>query len=122
MATANETVKKVLEDLRKNGGGSHKVIEEWHSESGGQWWRKWSDGYLEQGGLWNEAGPAEGYTDRTITLPVSFGTVNYVVVVQSGFRDNSGLGTYVSEKDTSFFKAKSASNPPNAATWYACGY
>lgn len=88
------------------GGGNHKVIEEWHSKSGGQWWRKWSDGYLEQGGLWNEAGPAEGYTDRTITLPVSFGTVNYVVVVQSGFRDNSGLGTYVSEKDTSFLKQK----------------
>lgn len=63
MATADSTVKAVLNHLLQNEGGNHKVIEEWHSESGGQWWRKWSDGYLEQGGLWNEAGPAEG-TDR----------------------------------------------------------
>ena len=122
MATANPTVKAVLNHLLQNGGGNHKVIEEWHSASGSQWWRKWSDGYLEQGGLWNETSSNEGYRDKTITLPVSFGTANYVVVVQSGFTDETGLGSRVWEKRTSFFKAKSAAAPPNTGTWYACGY
>lgn len=31
------------------GGGKSKVIEEWHE--GTEWYRVWSDGFIEQGGM-----------------------------------------------------------------------
>ena len=47
MATANANVKKVLNALR----GEGSVIKSWKSDDGTQWYRKWSDGFLEQGGV-----------------------------------------------------------------------
>lgn len=52
MPTANETVKKVLTRLNQKidsvGGG---VVDSWTSDDGNQWYRKYSNGWIEQGGL-----------------------------------------------------------------------
>lgn len=56
------------------------VTETWRS--GAQWYRRWSDGWLEQGGrlkleVWS-GGPNP---DRTFSLPTAFSNATYTTVV-----------------------------------------
>lgn len=60
------------------------VTETW--SSGAQWYRRWSDGRLEQGGrldleVWT------GGNDRTFSLPTTFSNATYTTVVtgEGGF-------------------------------------
>lgn len=53
------------------GGGNSKVIEEWHE--GTEWYRVWSDGFIEQGG---EA-TASNNGLATITLHKPYSSTNY---------------------------------------------
>lgn len=66
------------------------VTETWRS--GAQWYRRWSDGWLEQGGSLNLAvrtGGAE--SDRTFSLPTAFSNATYTTFTtgEGGF----GWGT-----------------------------
>lgn len=67
---SDQTVKKVLDYLKSNGGGISKVIEEWHE--GTEWYRVWSSGLIEQGG---EIECANGIA--AITLPKPYSDANY---------------------------------------------
>ncbi len=69
MATANATVKKVLDHLLQNGGGNTKVIKEWHS--GSSWYRQWQSGFIEQGGVYTQDSSA-GALQKEITFPIPF--------------------------------------------------
>lgn len=46
------------------------IVETWNDESGNNWYRKWSDGWIEQGGQ------IDGATS-TLTFSTSFSTTNY---------------------------------------------
>ena len=81
MATANANVKKVLNALR----GEGSVIKSWKSDDGTQWYRKWSDGFLEQGGVVSDINTEASVT---VTFPLAFSSVCSVIVEKT--RHNAG--------------------------------
>lgn len=90
------------------------ITETW--ESGTSWYRKWSDGWIEQGGY--NAGGSD-YGDSTVTLPTSFVGTNYSVFVQS-WNGNWDYGSAVISKTNSsyFIRTRFGKN----FHWHACGY
>lgn len=98
------------------------VKETGKSPDGSSWYRKWSDGWIEQGGITQSA---TGSTSRTIELRTPFSSSNYVVVVQSytGGADEILYNNFhVAEKSLSSFSTKAGCDEDIAALWYACGY
>lgn len=86
-------------------------------KNGKSWYRKWSDGWIEQGGFKDMANG-----ENTITLLQNFTDTNYNVQVSLYY--TSGTGTYnvtIKSVTTSNFKAYS-SNTNHDMYWYACGY
>lgn len=81
MATADADVKKVLNYLKSNGGGNYKVIESWRSEDGSSWYRKWSDGLIEQGVTFTTT-PTNDWAGE-VSLPVSFSSEAFDVLAQA---------------------------------------
>lgn len=61
------------------GGGKSKIIEEWKSEDGLQWYRKWSNGRIEQGGYES----AVASQQVTLSFPVEFTSSEGVTVLLS---------------------------------------
>lgn len=56
------------------------VTETWRS--GAQWYRRWSDGWLEQGGVLKlEVWTGGSNPNRTFSLPTAFSNVTYTTVV-----------------------------------------
>lgn len=98
------------------------VKETGKSSDGNSWYRKWSDGFIEQGGITQSA---SGSTRRTINLRTPFSSSNYVVVVQSyigGSSDMQYNNFHVVEKSLSSFSTKTGCREDIAGLWYACGY
>ena len=62
-------------------GGNYKVIESWRSEDGSSWYRKWSDGLIEQGVTYTGNPSRDFHTE--VTLPISFSTESYDVLAQA---------------------------------------
>lgn len=71
--TADQTTKKVLDYLKANGGGNYKVIEEWKSEDGRSWYRKWSNDF-------KEVALSVPVSESNHTFPIAFSDTNYIVV------------------------------------------
>ena len=77
------------------------------------WYRLWSDGWLEQGGL-----SSTGGASRTINLPKSYKTGYYYVGMS--VKDSAGYTCgFISSPD--YFTAK-VSNANIWFVWYSCGY
>lgn len=85
MATANPTVKAVLNHLLQNGGGISKVIEEWHEGTG--WYRVWSSGLIEQGGMTETLDADQSVA---VTFPIEFKSV----VLNLNIQRESNTGNY----------------------------
>lgn len=102
---------------------SRRYVKETDKSSDGtSWYRKWSDGWIEQGGITQSAlgGPI-----RTIKLRTTFSSSNYFVVVQSytgGSPSNQYNNFHVKEKSLSSFSASAGCSENIAGLWYACGY
>lgn len=88
------------------------VVKAWRSEDGSAWYRKWRDGFLEQG--WT----AEASTDNyRVTLPIAFSTTNYKIVLT--------LSSPIADRKETYFVITSTNygSSWNLPTdWYACGY
>ena len=98
------------------------VKETGKSSDGTSWYRKWSDGWIEQGGFTQSA---RGATSRTIKLCTPFSSSNYFVVVQSytgGAPDSIYNNSHVAEKSLSSFSTIAGCAEDIAGLWYACGY
>lgn len=98
------------------------VKETGKSSDGTSWYRKWSDGWIEQGGITQSA---RGATSRTIKLCTTFSSSNYFVVVQSytgGSYDSKHNNFHVEEKSLSSFSTVASCAEDVACLWYACGY
>lgn len=90
------------------------ITETWHS--GTSWYRKWSDGWIEQGG-YNEGG--SDYGDSTVTLPTSFAGTNYSVFVQNWNGNWDYSSAVISRTNSSYFiRTRFGKN----FHWHACGY
>lgn len=98
------------------------VKETGKSSDGDSWYRKWSDGWIEQGGITQLA---RGNTSRTIKLRTPFSSSNYFVVVQScigGASDSKFNNFHVIAKSLSSFSTATGCSENIAGVWYACGY
>lgn len=84
MATANATVKAVLEHLNSNGGG---ISQEWHDDAG-NWYRKYADGWIEQGGH-DVTRTGGGMPTSTISFHTPFKDTNYTFVTTLDIKDSS---------------------------------
>lgn len=77
MATVNVDVKKALDSLR----AESKVVETWRD--GPNWYRVWSDGFIEQGGIAKITGKNSTISGApngtTVTLNKGFLNTNYIV-------------------------------------------
>ena len=64
MATANETVLKVLNHMNEKINSVGGVVDSWSDENG-NWYRVYKDGWIEQGGY-----SISNTTNRSVTFPV----------------------------------------------------
>lgn len=88
------------------------------------WWRKWSDGWIEQGGVQNGA-----TKDRwVITFSVSFSNTNYTLVDGHKWSIN-GNEKYPAREDMTLRTTTSATistmqwwDKAMGVNWFACGY
>ena len=97
------------------------VTEKW--SSGANWYVKYNDGWIEQGGTYSNATDGEA----TISLITSMSTTNYFVTKTVGFdawfSNASSLYVQVKDRTTNSFKVyMHPSNGLNKCVWYACGY
>lgn len=124
MATADADVKKVLNYLKSNGGGNYKVIESWRSEDGSSWYRKWSDGYLEQGG--HKYAGKNSVMQADVTFPSSFTSSDSYSVVSalrtSPFDGSPRCLTQSTNKTATGFVFCANTSSDGFVEWYACGF
>ena len=88
-------------------------------KSGTNWYRIWSDGWIEQGGLMSSG------TTATVTLHKPFVDTNYSILTTeftNGSTDTEGVDyvTMIRSKTTTSFSCSTASGRTNH--WYAYGY
>lgn len=93
-------------------------------KSGTSWYRVWSDGWIEQGGV-----TAYSSNRTTVTFLKKFSDTNYTVTLADTTRTNSnsdtgGTGTcpFAVNLTASNFIVSQASESARCTNWYACGY
>ena len=102
--------------------GEHVVVESGETSTG--WWRKWSDGFIEQGGTTTSG----AWTNPpTLTFMKAFKDTNYKIVgTVIGKNDILGLMVYFSNKTTNTVGVIGSNNGGGVQTrevdWYAMGY
>lgn len=107
--------------------GTAHVVESWKSSDGSSWYRKYSDGWIEQGGITSTEA-----TNQLITFPCVFNSKNYNivasaivnrsledVVISCSFLNKSTNSTTILKRWAS---SASAGIAGERFMWYACGY
>lgn len=89
------------------------ITETWHS--GASWYRKWSDGFIEQSGTFS------GASEMFVNLITPFSTITYAVFVNTTSWDDHYLKTVIG-RETSRFRTYLADTRDFDYYWYACGY
>ena len=92
------------------------VVENYHD--GFNWYRVWSDGWIEQGGV---ATATTAAANQTVNLDKAFTTMTYFAVAVLATASTYDLGSYQTDvftKTTTSFKTVHSANK----YWYACGY
>ena len=96
------------------------IVETWKSDDGMTWYRKYSDGFIEQGGA---ISCGTGYQSVTVTLPTAFTTTTYTAMSAAANASKLGDGTdIISGKTTTAFTTHTHYKGDTLPTWYACGY
>ena len=90
------------------------VTETFQSEDRNNWYRKWSDGWIEQGGV--------GVTGTNVTFPTSFSNIPTLTLseYQTGGNNSQAIG-YQNITNTGFMPYR-YSGGSLSINWYACGY
>ena len=97
----------------ESGGGLSVVAESYGANS---WYRKYSDGWIEQGGK------TTGSSEVTLTFPLAFSNTNYSFVCNT-----QGNSTSYGYKRSAWISSRTAttvtlgSDAGDPAVWYACG-
>lgn len=105
------------------------VSDKW--KNGSNWYRKYSDGFIEQGGITAYSGT--GF--KKITLPAAFSSANYIVnlnaisnltsmeIYMAVGTGESYSGAVDASRGTTWFTVnRYKENEPINHMWYACGY
>lgn len=107
--------------------GGHFVVESWKATDNTQWYRKYSDGFIECGGVVT----VSPNFDKYVSLPISFTTTNYVLnaSVLDADVDANVVSPKMRELTTTQFRIALNYASSNFAyyaggdvAWYACGY
>lgn len=122
MAEANQIVLKVLNDLKeKTGLGG--VVDSW-SDGQGNFWRKYADGWIEQGGI--IVGQSESKIEA-VTFHTSFSNTSYSFFLSKQITSTAtqfsarATGDMYSDKQVSSVKIFHWELATNL-NWFACGY
>jgi hypothetical protein len=118
LKTECDQFRQTLETLMNQG---HFVIETYISEDGNSWYRKYSDGWIEQGGL--QVASQQG----TITFLKAFSNMNYTFNATLILSDYSyvyfQLSVHTKTKSSiKYISTGGASRQACQFMWYACGY
>ena len=103
---------------------SKRIIETWNE--GTEWYRVWSDGWIEQGGTTGLITSGDSYNSKTITFKKSFTNTNYTFTsCANKYSTENGLGTayppfIFTKNNTSIIIGKYSWT--DGIDWYACGY
>lgn len=124
-AAAQEAVGQVQADVAtKLDSDTVHIVKTW--KSGSSWYRKYSDGFIEQGGLKLCDG---NNTLTVVTFPISFTSTDYTVT-SADHPKNVGTSrgyTYLGAKTTTSFSFRTHSDEGSfhhyfVFNWQACGY
>ena len=83
------------------------------------WYRKYSDGFIEQGGILNAGENA----NNVITFPIAMTTITYAIAITCNWAGSTGNGWgYAHTKTTSNMKVVTTSNKGQHHAWYIAGF
>lgn len=90
------------------------ITATWHS--GTSWYRKWSDGWIEQGGRITQS-------TTTISFHTAFQETNYTITVSQNASASANVcRVATSARATSNFTISYIENAMLPFSWFACGY
>ena len=92
--------------------------------SGNFWYRKYADGFIEQGGILVPSSGDNNYLEVTVTLPIAFSNTNYIVLSTGTYTTHLGSSDAVVTKKTTTqvgIKAHIYKAGVEYATFYCCG-
>lgn len=102
------------------------VKEAGKSSDGTKWYRKWSDGWIEQGGYVSNSNSSDSSRTVSVSFHVSFSGTDYVfirstmygeestdLIAVTGYKSKSASGVSVNVRSSTYVKG---------FDWYACGY
>lgn len=113
MSAVNAVQAKVEDKL---GVSTVHIIDTWKSTDGGSWYRKWSDGFIEQGGRITTV-------TTTISLHTVFTTTNYTISSsQRGAGSANIVRVAIKDRTTSKFTLELCEGAMIPISWHACGY
>lgn len=117
---SSETVKSLL-----NNSGVKYVVETY--SNGSTWYRVYSDGWVEQGGVLSGSYVADGIYTITLLKPMADSNYYYTALGQNNggsATGNWGTGApYLSTRTTSnFLIISDAIQFSTGMSWYVCGY
>ena len=120
---ANEEVPAGVFSKVRTEHNSDVIVERW--QNGQSWFRKWSDGWIEQGGA---VSMGSGDAPRTtVSLYKNFNTTSYIVSggieadILRGANSDGGLYVF-SRTKTNFVLSLGYAFGNSTIRWYACGY
>ena len=111
------------ENIKSHIGSAH-IIETYKSEDGSSWYRKWSDGFIEQGIV--KTGTFNMSTVHNLIKP--FSNANYTIILNALFNnDNFSVPVSARQKTSTSFTSEAFRGAGGNVTYttltiYACGY
>ena len=111
-----------------NTNGIRTVVETFVSEDKTQWYRVWSDGWIEQGGNLLAEHFVIAASGTIVTFLKPFTNTNYILVLGGGNQDNSSNNVAVPYGNSYYGSIYKPDKKPESfrvvvsGSWYACGY
>lgn len=102
-----------LKDLLSNNSGAF-VTETWGSEDGNNWYRIYSDGWIEQGG--------KASTGNTYVFPIPFTSIPTFTHGEYNDGNNNQQAVGFCQLTTSGFQLRRYTGGNMEIHWRACGY
>lgn len=96
------------------------TIVETYSDAAGNWYRIYSDGWIEQGGISNITLPNSGTSGNGVNLLKPFNDINYTVIPMD-YSPSTIAPVTVLAKTLTNFTLHSYGNQSTKQMWYACG-
>lgn len=108
--------------LSIDGNRMNYIYKTW--DNGSNWYRKWSGGWIEQGGYVKAGGTYSAFYTGTFSIAFSTKDITLVATNANAANDNSQwkgqIGVVV--VSSTQFKETSYTSDPAPFYWYACGY